>query len=463
MKKLCNIAAVSCLLFLMLSVMLVLPIQAKPISESSLQISSLKVSQSAENIYIIEVGQERILIEIISNDHYKVSYINENGTTTKYEINSILSTAYNVSANSGLVNTKGALEKIVYMNGKEAFRLPTNQISAPQSSEFSLQSNPSTLLDNTYYWWDYVRFVEGQYIAYPHPDRDYEEYNISPFSDWSIWGNQLLHVQFAQSTSQALASGGPVVIGAAIGAVIGLLGGGIGVFLGGILGAVIAEVLVWFSGWIILDEWDCMWWWISKAIVQWFLDNLINLFFLFLEWGELAVFSEMASALLSYGYIRVGSYTFLDAIGVGDPNPEDPPQASYWIVQNVSDTPYAYGTVQNPAYLVGDSNDGNYAHIYGGNLDDGGNIIGATNSEAHGHIYLYGYSDTGYYTHLYVFVSYYNNYDWYQVSVQTVYPGAPHWIDGGSYEGNFNYIAIVAIDDNYNSANLFVDSIIVSA
>lgn len=35
----------------------------------------------------------------------------------------------------------------------------------------------------TTYYWDSIRFVEGIYIAYPHPDRDY--YGISPFSDWS--------------------------------------------------------------------------------------------------------------------------------------------------------------------------------------------------------------------------------------------------------------------------------------
>jgi hypothetical protein len=81
------------------------------------------------------------------------------------------------------------------------------------------------------------------------------------------------------------------------------------------------------------------------------------------------------------------------------------------------------------------------------------------NREAHGHIYLYGYSYTGYYTHLYVYVSYYHDSGWIHVSNQTVNPGSAHWIYCGSYGSNFRYIAIVAINDKGMSANLFVDSV----
>jgi hypothetical protein len=125
---------------------------------------------------------------------------------------------------------------------------------------------------------------------------------------------------------------------------------------------------------------------------------------------------------------------------------------SHWI--------YGHGAVYNPTGIVGSSNDGNYAVIAGPNFGDGGNIVGWMNAEAHGHIYLYGYSAPGYYTHLYVFVSYNNNNDWSQTSVQTVYPGSAQWIDCGSYYGgNFRYIAIAAIDDNGMSANLYMDSV----
>jgi hypothetical protein len=312
-------------------------------------------------------------------------------------------------------------------------------------------------LDNAYYWWDNVRFVEGQYIKYPHPDRDY--YGVSPFSSWSIAGNQLLHCQFDQSTSRGLAVGGPAVIGAAIGAAIGLFGGPVGAALGAILGAVIASVIAWVGGWIILDDWDCMWWWISGAFIQWFLDNLDYLTWLMLIFGPTTVAWEMSQALLSCGYVRVGSYTFLDAIGMGNPSPPPPPPPSYYVSSIVAYTPYGYGVVNNPYGLIGSSNDGSYAQIYGGNLNDGGNIVGFMNAPAHGNIELYGYSAPGYYTHLYVYVSYNNNNDWVLTRVQTVYPGSAAWINCGSYGSNFRYIAIAAIDDNGMSANILIDSV----
>ena len=122
------------------------------------------------------------------------------------------------------------------------------------------------------------------------------------------------------------------------------------------------------------------------------------------------------------------------------------------------------GFVSNPDGLVGIANDESFVLIYGGNYGDGGAVIGVMSGDSTGHILLYGYSDTGYYTHLYVFVSYNNYYDWYQptIGVQTVdYADGQHWIDCGTYSGTFRFIAIVAIDDNGMSAKLFVDSVMV--
>jgi hypothetical protein len=109
--------------------------------------------------------------------------------------------------------------------------------------------------------------------------------------------------------------------------------------------------------------------------------------------------------------------------------------------------------------LIGSSNDGSYVQLWGGNPGDGGQIVGWMSQTANGHIYLYGHSGPGYYTHLYTFVSYNNNYDWTQTSVQTVSGTNDRWIDCGSYSGNFRYIAIAAIDDNGMSANIFIDSV----
>jgi hypothetical protein len=163
------------------------------------------------------------------------------------------------------------------------------------------------VLANTYYWWDNVYFVgSGQYIKYPHADRDY--YAISPFSFWSKLGTMLIHNQIDQGTSRLLNTGGPALIGAAIGAAIGLIvSGPAGGAVGAVVGAVIAVVLTWVTGALWLDEWDCIWWYTSNAFVSWCVNNWLAIIV-----GGTAV---VMAAFLLYGYLRVGTVTFYDAIG----------------------------------------------------------------------------------------------------------------------------------------------------
>jgi hypothetical protein len=156
------------------------------------------------------------------------------------------------------------------------------------------------------------------------------------------------------------------------------------------------------------------------------------------------------------------AHLFVDAVHVQSRTPPPPPQ-TYYVSSIAQYSTWAYGQVHNPDSLIGNSNDGNYAQIYGGNLNDGGNIVGWMNDVAHGHVYLYGYSAPGYYTHMYVYVSYNNNNDWTEITRQTVYPSSAGWIDCCSYSGNFRYIAIAAIDDNGMSANLYIDSVRVTS
>jgi hypothetical protein len=96
--------------------------------------------------------------------------------------------------------------------------------------------------------------------------------------------------------------------------------------------------------------------------------------------------------------------------------------------------------------------------IYGGNAGDGGSIVGEMNSVSNGDIYLWGYSASGYYTYLHVYVSYYPDSGWVETSAQQVDPGAAHWIDCNS-GSNFRYIAIAAIYDSGRSANIYIDSV----
>jgi hypothetical protein len=138
----------------------------------------------------------------------------------------------------------------------------------------------------------------------------------------------------------------------------------------------------------------------------------------------------------------------------------------YWAMDsgNYVASIYSYGTsgagtVTNPNNLVGIANDGQYTVLYGGNYGDGGWIIGNMNTAATGHVYVYGYSSSTYYTHLIVSVSY-DGSSWITISSQTVNPGStPYYIDCGSTASVFMYVKLNATDDNYYSARLVADAV----
>jgi hypothetical protein len=174
------------------------------------------------------------------------------------------------------------------------------------------------------YWWDNVYFVgSGQYIKYPHPDRDY--YGISPYSTWIKEGTKLWHYQIDRDTSAGLASLGPGALGGAIGALVGaLIGGPHGAVVGAIVGAVFTSILTLIANWILLDEQGCIWWWTSRAFIQWLRDNALALAVLYSLSPSLAI-AWAAGTFTSCGYLRVGSLTFADYIGAGNPGPPPPP------------------------------------------------------------------------------------------------------------------------------------------
>jgi hypothetical protein len=123
------------------------------------------------------------------------------------------------------------------------------------------------------------------------------------------------------------------------------------------------------------------------------------------------------------------------------------------------------GHVYNPSNLLGNYMDANYAQIYGGNSGDGGQITLQLNSAANGgHVYVYGYSQNGYYSHMTVLVSSNGN-TWTQISDQMVYyTTGLGWIDCGSYSGSFSYVQIKGLDTSpyYDSVNLFLDCLLVA-
>ncbi len=131
----------------------------------------------------------------------------------------------------------------------------------------------------------------------------------------------------------------------------------------------------------------------------------------------------------------------------------------------VQSTAYGQGAANNPTYLLGSGPDGSYTQLWGGNPYDGGQVVsmmtgslGSGGGYSRGHIYIYGYSVSGYYSHLYVYVSNTNNNDWRSVNNFYVSSSTPGWIDVGT-ASDFKYIAVVGYDDSGWSCNLMVDAI----
>lgn len=118
------------------------------------------------------------------------------------------------------------------------------------------------------------------------------------------------------------------------------------------------------------------------------------------------------------------------------------------------------GSVSNAGGLIGNGPDGNYANIYGGNPGDGGQITGQMSGVAGGNIQIYGYSTSGYYSNLYVYVSM-DDSTWYQIgNYVTVSSSTAYWISIGYY-ADFKYIAVCGYD-SYDSVNLHLDCVKVS-
>ena|GEM_PF-903766 len=140
-----------------------------------------------------------------------------------------------------------------------------------------------------------------------------------------------------------------------------------------------------------------------------------------------------------------------------------PRDVSYPYVSSIAgQTVYGYGAVNNPNGLKGSVPDGDYVQLYGGNYGDGANIVGQLNTASSGgNIWMYAYSGNGYYTRVYTFVSNSNNGPWTQTKYQTVIGTGlgGQWINCGSYNGNFQYVAIAAINESGYSAKLFVDAV----
>ncbi|MDR0461378.1 MAG: hypothetical protein LBH62_08155 [Nitrososphaerota archaeon] len=114
------------------------------------------------------------------------------------------------------------------------------------------------------------------------------------------------------------------------------------------------------------------------------------------------------------------------------------------------------GYVVNDKEVIGTSNTGNAAQIFGFMSGMGGNLAGHLSQMSDGGIRIH--VNTIDVTKVYIFVSLNNNNDWRQVyaSVQSMSNG---WYTIYAYSSDpYNYVSISCYDPNYRT-NIFVDEI----
>jgi hypothetical protein len=277
------------------------------------QTYNFNIQKESRNTTVIESGKLTITVTNLSATDTKVTYSQYGEQNTTYEV---------ITANG---------EEEIIFNGQVALALPvTNENSStlPSSSEPTDSTDVSTVLQKpgtinplddtsgaTLYWWDNVYFIEGPYEKYTHPYRNY--YDVSPYSNWGIDGNTLCHEQIASGVSQTLVTMGPTAFGAAIGGAIGAIAGPIGAAVGAAAGAIVGTLMQGEISSNLLDEYNCIWWWINIGFINWLVANSVELAILLVLFPTVA----LADILSNLGYLRMGDWTARDTIGMGDPAP----------------------------------------------------------------------------------------------------------------------------------------------
>lgn len=182
----------------------------------------------------------------------------------------------------------------------------------------SLLLTPAHAVITTYIW-DNIHYVEGTNIDYPHPDRTY--YDISRSSDWIMTGTKLIHYQINHDTSAQILWGGLPLACSVIGLTIGAMcsGSPYGAAIGGLVGAVLGAIAA-VEGFVMEDEEDCIWFWISISFFNWLVNNAWWLGPLYLA-SPVAAYSFVLQSFLACGYFRLGPSTLCDAVGAGNPSP----------------------------------------------------------------------------------------------------------------------------------------------
>ncbi len=268
-----------------------------PIQKSPVNLDDVTIQITSENI-IVRKNDIEISISISREgyNHLQLIY--------SYEKISVIADYFITKLDNKEYHT------VVQINGKEllASNLPVN-ILEPVMDCNTVSSKLSAM--KVLPKWDNLYYYKG--LPYPHPDRN--TYGFIAAQMWTGLGTKLTHNQIDSRIAPQLCSGGLGIIGAAIGAAIGAGAGPAGAALGAVIGGVIGLIIGILSAVILLDESSAMWWWGSHAFNYWLGINAPWLVFQ----PTLIQTYYITNAMLTYGYIRLGSVTYLDAVGAGIP------------------------------------------------------------------------------------------------------------------------------------------------
>lgn len=159
--------------------------------------------------------------------------------------------------------------------------------------------------------WDGLTFQEGITVAYPHPDRTV--YSISPYSEWSMDGWKLHHHQFDRAQSLLIIRSAAALT-TALGAYVGFkIGGPYGAVAGAVLGAVLGIIIYYVAESLFLDENSCIWYWLGSEFLAG-LSAFSELIALYSIVNPPVARNIIFWLLDEYGYVRVGSVTFVDVV-----------------------------------------------------------------------------------------------------------------------------------------------------
>lgn len=445
-KKTLIISMVFCAAFCLLNTGIMQPIQMAQ-AQSVMAESLIDVQQISENVYVVSMGDIAITVELFENGH-RISTVSEDGEVMTYEVTTEFRPVSNANLESASRNAE-LVEKVVLLNGTE-LDTAMSKLVPQQHVEFPFES--SQMRGNTNYWWDQsVYFVEGQYIDYPHPDRDY--YGTRPADDWWIEGDYLVHFQLNKAVSQTLSWAGPEVIGITLGL---LIGAKIGSWQGALalagLGLLLGLCITYVMNAVLVDEEECLWFWVSRQFADWF-DNWFWYIELLMDINAPIAMLAIEEQLMSGGYFRVGDQTFMDMHNFGGPHPPT------WYYA-LSQVPFASGGgayYSNEGNILGTAN-GQYATLYSGSFGNKAEItVTMSNTPISGQLYVRCYTPTNTGANFKVYVC--NQYGVWNpnpvVNTNLYPPGTPMTYDCG-YVNNIVKVSIVAYHE-YNGCPSYIN------